>query len=50
MGAPTVRVDKGFLDTMVQHAIGWSSSKVVPPSSLLEIAGFWAGPVEGPED
>ena len=44
MAAPTVRVDKGFLDTMVQHAIGWSVEQGgVPPSSLLEIAEALGG-------
>jgi hypothetical protein len=44
MAAPTVRVDQGFLDTMVQHAIGWSVEQGgVPPSSLLEIAEILGG-------
>jgi hypothetical protein len=44
MAAPTVRVDKGFLDTIVQHAIGWSVEQGgVPPSSLLEIAEVLGG-------
>ena len=44
MAAPTVRVDKGFLDTMVQHAIGRSVERGgVPPSSLLEIAEILGG-------
>jgi hypothetical protein len=44
MAAPTVRVEKGFLDTMVQHAIGWSVEQgSVPPPSLLEIAEVLGG-------
>jgi hypothetical protein len=44
MAAPTARVDKGHLDTMVQHAIGWSVARdTVPPSALLEIAEVLGG-------
>ena len=39
MAAPSVRVDKAYVDNMVQHAIGASVERdVVPPASLLEIA------------
>jgi hypothetical protein len=44
MAAPTARVDKAYLDTMVQHAIGWSVARdTAPPSSLLEIAEVLGG-------
>ena len=39
MAAPHVRVDKVFVDTMVQHAIGSAvEQNSVSPASLLEIA------------
>ena len=44
MAAPTARVDKAFIDTMVQHAIGASVERnAVPPPSLLEIAEILGG-------
>jgi hypothetical protein len=44
MAAPTARVGKAFLDTMVQHAIGASVEQdTVPPPSLLEIAEILGG-------
>ncbi|HEY4042468.1 MAG TPA: hypothetical protein VGM32_11580 [Rhodopila sp.] len=44
MAAPTARVDKGFVDTMVQHAIGASvEHNAVPPPSLLQIAEILGG-------
>jgi hypothetical protein len=44
MGAPTARVDKAFLDAIVQHAIGWSVEQGgVPPPALLEVAEILGG-------
>jgi hypothetical protein len=44
MAAPTARIDKAYLDTMVQHAIGSSVERAaVPPPSLLEIAEVLGG-------
>lgn len=44
MGAPTVRVERAFVDTMVQHAIGAAvEGDAVPPASLLEIAELVGG-------
>jgi hypothetical protein len=44
MAAPTARVDKAFVDRVVQHAIGASVEQDgVPPSSLLEIAELVGG-------
>jgi hypothetical protein len=44
MAAPSARVDKAFVDTMVQHAIGASVERdAVPPASLLEIAEIIGG-------
>jgi hypothetical protein len=44
MSAPTARVDKAFVDRVVQHAIGASVEQDgVPPSTLLEIAELVGG-------
>jgi hypothetical protein len=44
MAAPNVRVDMGFVDRVVQHAIGASVERNgVPPASLLEIAELLGG-------
>jgi hypothetical protein len=44
MAAPTARVDKAFVDTMVQHAIGASVERnAAPPHALLEIAEILGG-------
>jgi hypothetical protein len=41
MSAPHIRVDKNFIDMMVQHAIGTAvEQQNVPPSLLLEMAEF----------
>jgi hypothetical protein len=44
MAAPNLRVDRAFVDLVVQHAIGTSVHQdTVPPSSLLEIAEVLGG-------
>jgi hypothetical protein len=44
MAAPTARVEMGFVDTIVQHAIGASVEHgSVPPAALLEIAELLGG-------
>jgi hypothetical protein len=44
MAAPSVRVDMGFVDLIVQHAVGASVQQdTVPPSSLLQIAELLGG-------
>jgi hypothetical protein len=44
MAAPTARVEMGFVDTVVQHAIGASVEHGgVPPAALLEIAELLGG-------
>jgi hypothetical protein len=44
MSAPHVRVDKTFVDTMVQHAIGSAlEQENVPPAMLLEMAEYLGG-------
>jgi hypothetical protein len=44
MAAPNVRVDRIFVDRVVQHAIGTSVDQdTVPPSSLLEVAEVLGG-------
>lgn len=44
MGAPSARVDMGFVDQVIQHAIGASVAQDgVPPSSLLELAELLGG-------
>ncbi len=44
MTAPMVKVEKNFIDIMVQHAIGTSVERdAVPPPSLLEIAEVLGG-------
>jgi hypothetical protein len=44
MSAACTRVDKAFVDTMVQHAIGTSVAQdAVPPALLLELAEILGG-------
>ncbi|MGD0102458.1 MAG: hypothetical protein ABSC06_00295 [Rhodopila sp.] len=44
MSAPHTRVDKTFVDTIVQHAIGTAVERAgVPPAMLLEMAEFLGG-------
>jgi hypothetical protein len=44
MSAPHVRVDKAFIDTIVQHAIGTAVARDdVPPAMLLEMAELLGG-------
>jgi hypothetical protein len=44
MAAPSARVDKAYVDTIVQHAIGTSVEReTVPPARLLEIAEILGG-------
>jgi hypothetical protein len=44
MSAPSARVDMGFVDLVVQHAVGASVHQdSVPPSSLLQIAELLGG-------
>lgn len=39
MSAPHLRVDKAFVDTLIQHAVGTAvERKAVPPPLLLEVA------------
>ena len=44
MATPCARVDRTFVDTMIQHAIGTSvAHNAVPPSTLLEMAELLGG-------
>ena len=44
MSTPHVRVDKAFVDTLVQHAIGTAVERgAVPPALLLEMAEILGG-------
>lgn len=44
MGAACTRVDRAFIDTLVQHALGTSvAHNSVPPAALLELAELLGG-------